>query len=143
MGRRAAGGYITRWRDVRGSRSRPRGHRAPRAATRGVWRRDTSGERTAQVARREGVWASGSRRAHANAIPSHHNHTTPHHTMSSGLGDAYGPTGVDWRARNRDASHARRHRRHTGYATDADGHGMQRHECGTRTPSRASPSAHP
>jgi hypothetical protein len=63
------------------------------------------------------------------------------HTTTSGLGDAHGPTGVDWRARNRDASPARTADTPTGYATDR--HGTQRHECGTRTPSRTSPSADP
>lgn len=111
--------YIRRWRGFAGH---GRGRAGDRLATRGVSRRDTSGARMTQVARREGggVWPSrsGSRRArarNANAVPSHRTHDL-------GSGDAHGPTGVDWRARNRESAtrppHAATADRHTGHATD-------------------------
>lgn len=119
------------------------GHGRGRAGT-GRSRADAWGVEARHVERADGaggaarggclaVWVSA-RARERDSIP-------PHHTTTSGLGDAHGPTGVDWRARNRDASPARTADTPTGYATDR--HGTQRHECGTRTPSRTSPSADP
>lgn len=105
--------YIRRWRGFAGH---GRGRAGDRLATRGVSRRDTSGARMTQVARREGGRSgrlglgldARARARNANAVPFH-----LHPTHDLGSGDAHGPPGVDWRARNRDASPARRHRRPT------------------------------